>query len=72
MADVLAELDDDPQNAEAWAMFHRVVTRFSVDTHTAGVMLTHELTEKTQEEILDLFARFTLLYDILHPPPEPK
>ncbi len=72
VADALAELDEDAENLEAWRVFHRCVTRFSVDTHTTSLLLDGELRGRDPADVPDLMSRLTLLYDILHPPPEPK
>jgi len=72
VADMLADLDDDPDNAEAWALFHRTFTRFTVDTHVASVLLTKLISEREPSEALELVDRFAVLYDALHPPPEKK
>jgi len=69
---MLAELDDDADNAEAWALFHRTFTRFTVDTHVASVLLTKLIDSRESEAAMDLVERFALLYDALHPPPEKK
>jgi hypothetical protein len=72
VADRLAELDHDADNAEAWSLFHRCVSRFTVDTHITSVMVARELADREVHDAYDLLERFTLLYDILHPPPETK
>lgn len=72
VADMLAELDDDPENFEAWSLFHRSVSRFTVDTHLTGIMVGRELAERDKEDAYTLLERLTMLYDILHPPPESK
>jgi hypothetical protein len=72
VADMLAELEDDAQNFEAWTLFHRCVTRFTVDTHIAHVMLEREVAEREKDDAFELMDRLTVLYDSLHPPPEKK
>ena len=72
VAEQLAHLDEDQANGEAWRVFHRIFSRFTVDTHIASVVLEHVLAGHETEDTLTLVDRFTLLYDILHPPPEPK
>lgn len=70
VADNLARLDDDPENADAWRLFHKLFSRFTVDTHTASVLLEKLIAERDTDDAFDLMDRFTLLYDTLHPPPK--
>lgn len=70
MADHLAELDEDRENAEAWRLFHKLFSRFTVDTHTAAVLLEKLIAERETDDAFDLMDRFTLLYETLHPPPK--
>ena len=68
VADALDDLAIDQENAEAWQLFGRCVSRFTVDTHLAGTVFARLTGELSVEEFTDLAARFTLLYDALYPP----
>lgn len=70
VADMLADLEADAENADAWRWFHRVFSRFTVDTHVAHVLLTRLIAEREFEDASELMERFTILYDALQPPPE--
>lgn len=70
MDEAFTALEDDRENWEAWQLFHRVFTRCSVDTHVASVLVARLLNERETNDAFDLMERFTLLYDILQPPPE--
>lgn len=62
--------EDDPINLRAWTLYHRVMTRFGVDTDTIGIAFERAARELTDEEFLDAWQRVALIYDTLHPPPK--
>jgi hypothetical protein len=68
VADALSDLHDDPANAEAWELFKRTMSRFTVDTHTVGLVLDRLDTDITAQTFPDLVERFAIIYDALHPP----
>ena len=69
VADALAALDDDAANREAWAVFHRCVTRFTVDAHLAAVALSAAVKDWETDDVLDLIDRLGILYNAICPPP---
>jgi hypothetical protein len=68
VADALADLHADAANAEAWELFKRTMSRFTVDTHTVGLVLDRLDTDITAQTFPDLVERFAIIYDALHPP----
>ncbi len=70
MADALAGLEGDPENLAAWAMFQKVVNRFTLDTSLVGIALERATREADPDDFADLLARFEILYDALCPPPD--
>lgn len=57
----------DDANAEAWAVFHRVYTRFIVDWHLVTERLRLETAGWSPQAVLDLFDRLAIIYDELAP-----
>jgi hypothetical protein len=68
VADALDTLADDADNQAAWTLFRQCVTRFTVDTHLAGVVYQRMTGELSADAFAVLTARCTLLYDTLYPP----
>ena len=57
-----------PENHEVWALFQRCVTRFAVDTHSTGLVLTAACAGLDADDTLDRMERFALIYNVLYPP----
>lgn len=57
-----------PENARAWLIWQRVGTRLGIDFGTAGWHLQRITEGWPADDIDDLMARLSLLYDTLHPP----
>jgi hypothetical protein len=72
VADALHDLDGDPKCAEAWSIFRKCVNRFTVETHCVPTALAAATAGKEPDDVMDLLERCELMFDILHPPPEPK
>jgi hypothetical protein len=61
-----------PENAEAWRIFHQVVSRFTHDLQAGGEALRRLTAGVTDvDDYEDLLARLALIYDLLYPPPTP-
>jgi hypothetical protein len=60
-----------PENADAWRMFHRVVTRFAVDMHAGAEIMRRLAVDIDADDFGDLVDRFSLIYDLLYPPAAP-
>lgn len=60
-----------PENADAWQCYHRLCTRFAVETQSVGVLLAHELAERPAEERDELVRRLAVLYDVFVPVRKP-
>lgn len=52
-----------PENRTAWQLYQQVVTRFTVETHAIGTVLTRVLQEMDPEDAVDLVARLSVIYD---------
>lgn len=65
-------IEDDPMNARALTVFSQVATRFCADTHSGGAVLAKLMADDSAEDVEDLMARVTVLYDTLCPPPKRK
>jgi hypothetical protein len=65
-------LASDPQNAEAYRIFQQTANRFTVETHTAPVILGRLTEHLGPEAFSDMVDRIGLLYDVLCPAPERK
>jgi hypothetical protein len=48
------------------------MSRFTFDTHTAGLVLAHLESDVTAQTFPELVERFAIIYDALYPPPEQK
>lgn len=64
----MAELD--AENRAAWELFERVVTRFTVETHTLGPVLMRMAEADDPDDLMDLMTRLSILYDAYYPPPK--
>lgn len=60
------------ENAEAWTLFHRLASRFLVDTHLVAEAFRLLTIDWASSDVLDLIERLNVLYDILLPPPTPS
>ena len=58
-------LQDDPENARAWALFHRAVNRFGRDAGLIGAVIQREMEGDDVETFNDMIVRLTLLYAVL-------
>jgi hypothetical protein len=72
VAEQLGALAEDPENQRAWAIYHRVATRFNADTHAGGVVLAGLTAGWDREDFQDVVERLAVIYDVLSPPPEPS
>jgi len=61
-----------PENVEAWRIFQVLVTRFTVDVGVAGQVFQGLMRDWLPDEVEDMTARLSILYDLLIPPPTPK
>jgi uncharacterized protein (UPF0276 family) len=71
VADALADLHDDAENERAWRLFHRAITRFSMDTGAVVVLLERLTKDLDAEEFSELMARFAIFYEAVCPPQRP-
>jgi hypothetical protein len=58
-----------PENASAWRIFHRLASRFLVDTHLTQAIFERLTAGWHEERVLDLAERLELIYSLLCPPP---
>jgi hypothetical protein len=72
VADQISDLHADRANTEAWDLWRRTMSRFTFDTHTAGLVLAHLESDVTAQTFPELVERFAIIYDALYPPPEQK
>jgi hypothetical protein len=64
----LASLDAD--NADAWAVYGQLCSRFAVDFNLAPALLRHLTEGRAADDVLDLVDRLAVMYDVLSPPPQ--
>lgn len=65
----MAEIDKlQPCNREAWGTFKAICTRFVVDGHAFGAVLTKLGEGVDVDDFLDLVTRLSILYDVYYPP----
>jgi len=57
------------ENAEAWQLYQRLLSRFLVDLLLVPDMFRHLTADWTHEQIVDRLERLMVMYDILSPPP---
>jgi hypothetical protein len=57
-----------PENADAWRVFHQVVSRFTVEFHLGGEALRRLTGELEADAFEALLERLSLIYDLLYPP----
>jgi hypothetical protein len=57
-----------PENADAWRLYHQLVTRFLVDGQLLPVALTRLTADMTLEAFTDALDRLAVIYDVLQPP----
>lgn len=62
----------DADNADAWHLYQRLVTRFAMETHTVGVQLARALADLDDEHAGELCDRLAILYDVLVPVRTPR
>ena len=62
--------DLQPENREAWILFHQLACRFSMDFQATPPVLATVLRECDAEESLDLLQRLSVIYDAIYPPPK--
>lgn len=55
------------ENREAWRIYEQLISRFTFDTHSVGVLLERVLRDREAEEAVDLVARLALIYDEVVP-----
>ena len=68
MADRFAALQDDPENARAWRVFHQACNRFSLETHQVAPLVARLTEGDAVDTYLDLSRRLSLLFDVFSPP----
>jgi hypothetical protein len=57
----------DPANWRAWELYPRVCSRFTLDTHTAALVLDCETAGDEPADVSVLIQRLALLYRICNP-----
>ena len=72
LASALYELDGDPVNRKAWALYRQSVTRLTFEGHALGAVLDRLTADCEIEEYAELLARLAFAFDVFNPPPEPS
>lgn len=57
----------DDENRRAWRIYDTVCTRFTVETHTAGAVLTRLTAGDDEEDFQGVIDRLSLLYRVFNP-----
>lgn len=57
----------DAENRAAWARFQQVCSRFTVDTHAAGLVFERLTADLSVADYDDALARQSLIYDVYVP-----
>ena len=60
-----------PENAEAWALFRRVVGRLVIDAGLASETLRRLTQDLSAADFADTLDRLTLIYDVVMPERKP-
>ena len=69
---IIAAVEDlEPSNAEAWALFQRLATRFVVDAALVPEMFRRLTEDYSVDDFDDLTERLALIYDIVMPEKKP-
>ncbi len=67
---VMGALDGlDPDNRRAWRVYREAVSRLAADLHCGAEVLRRLTATVADEDWPDLWARLSLLYDTVNPPP---
>ena len=70
VADALADLETDPDNAAAWRLFQQTVNRFTIDAHLVAETVRRATSGLDDAAYADLMARFAIVYEAVCPPPQ--
>lgn len=60
------------ENRSAWGLFRRICSRFTSEFGVIPVLIEKAVADAPFDEAMELTERFSLIYDICHPPKPTK
>lgn len=61
-----------PENRDAWHLYQRIVSRFTVDCQVLGPLLLRVVDGRDLDDALDVVQRLSLIYQELGPGSAPR